>query len=138
MLWGKLCWRLFILSRENQQTTKIMKKLLLILLCLFSLNTLTYASFPITENSNSDISNTINFQMDDGEDEPSLLVYILRGILFFSILGFGLYFLIRAWRRAWRDDIRWVKILTYISLAALLLYLLFGVFLLSIGYGYGN
>jgi len=27
-----------------------MKKLLLILLCLFSFNTLTYASFPITEN----------------------------------------------------------------------------------------
>jgi len=52
--------------------------------------------------------------MDDEEDEPSLLVYILRGILFFSILGFGLYFLIRASRRAWIDDIRWVKILTYI------------------------
>ena len=44
-----------------------MKKLLLILLCLFSLNTLTYASFPITENSTSDISNTINFQMDEEE-----------------------------------------------------------------------
>ena len=92
----------------------MIKKLLIILLCLFSLNTLTYASFPITENSNSDISNTINSQMDDEEDEPSLLVYILRGILFFSILGFGLYFLIRASRRAWIDDIRWVKILTYI------------------------
>ena len=116
----------------------MIKKLLIILLCLFSLNTLTYASFPTTENSKSDISNTINFQIDDEEDEPSLLEYVLRGILFFSILGFGLYFLIRAWRRAWRDDIRWVKILTYISLAALLLYLLFGVFLLSIGYGYGN
>jgi len=113
----------------------MIKKLLIILLCL--LNTLTYASFPTTENSKSDISNTINFQIDDEEDEPSLLVYVLRGI-FFSILGFGLYFLIRAWRRAWRDDIRWVKILTYISLAALLLYLLLGVFLLSIGYGYGN
>ena len=118
----------------------MIKKLLIILLCLFSLNTLTYASFPITENSASDISNTINFQMAEEEEEvdPSLLVYILRGILFFSILGFGLYFLIRACRRAWIDDIRWVKILTYISLATLLLYLLFGVFLLSIGYGYGN
>ena len=84
----------------------MIKKLLIILLCLFSLNTLTYASFPTTENSKSDISNTINFQIDDEEDEPSLLVYVLRGILFFSILGFGLYFLIRAWWRAWRDDIR--------------------------------
>ena len=60
----------------------MIKKLLIISLCLFSLNTLAYASFPITENSKSDISNTINFQMDDEEDEPSLLVYILRGIFF--------------------------------------------------------
>ena len=104
------------------------------------MNTLTYASFPITENSNSDISNTINFQMDDEEDEPSLLVYILRGILFFSILGFGLYFLIRAWRRAWRDNIRWIKILTYILLFSVLLMLLLS-FILSISgfsIGYGN
>ena len=119
----------------------MIKKLLIILLCLFSLNTLTYASFPITENSPSDISNTISFQMSDeeeGEDEPSLLVYILRGILFFSILGFGLYFLMRAWRRALRDDVRWVKILTYILLVPLLLYLLYIAFLIVIGYGYGN
>jgi len=61
----------------------MIKKLLIILLCLFSLNTLTDASFPVTENSNSDISNTIKFQMEE-EDEPSLLVYILRGIFFFQ------------------------------------------------------
>jgi len=113
-----------------------MKKTLLLLLCLFSLNTFTYASFPITENSASEISNAISFQVD--EDEPSLLVYILRGVLFFLILGFGLYFLIKAWLRAWRDNVRWVKILTYIVLAALLLILLFTVLLSSIGYGYGN
>ena len=60
-----------------------MKKLLIILVCLFSFNSLTYASFPITENSASDISNTINFQMDEEEEvDPSLLVYILRGIFF--------------------------------------------------------
>jgi len=118
----------------------MIKKLLIISLCLFSLNTLAYASFPITENSKSDISNTINFQMDDEEDEPSLLVYILRGILFFSILGFGLYFLIRAWRRAWRDDIRWVKTLTYILLVPVLLMLLLGLILSISGFsiGYGN
>tara|TARA_B110000881_G_scaffold170026_1_gene153627 strand:+ start:221 stop:454 length:234 start_codon:yes stop_codon:yes gene_type:complete len=76
----------------------------------------------------------------DEEDEPSLLVYILRGILFFSILGFGLYFLIRAWRRAWRDDIKWIKILTYILLFSVLLMLLLS-FILSISgfsIGYGN
>ena len=140
MLWGRLCWRLSTLSRKNKQTNKMIKKLLIILLCLFSFSTLTYASFPITENSNLDISNTINFQMDEEEDEPSLLVYILRGILFFSILGFGLYFLIRAWRRAWRDDIRWIKILTYILLFSVLLMLLLS-FILSISgfsIGYGN
>ena len=53
-------------------------------------------------------------------------------------LGFGTYFLIRAWWISWRDDIIWVKILTYILLVPLLLYLLFLVFLVSIGYGYGN
>lgn len=94
-----------------------MKKLLLILLCLFSLNTLTYASFPITENSTSDISNTIYFQMDEEEDEPSLLVQYLLAILALAILGFGLYFLFRAWWRAWKDGVLGVKILTYIIFA---------------------
>ena len=98
-----------------------MKKLLLILLCLFSLNTLTYASFPITENSTSDISNTINFQMDEEEeDEPSVLVQFLLAIPIFAILGFGLYFLFRAWWRAWKDDVKGVKILTYIIFAFVL------------------
>ena len=115
-----------------------MNKIHILLFCLFSLNSFTYASFPITEKNASDLSNAISFQVDDEEDEPSLLVYILRGILVFSILGFGLYFLIRAWLRAWRDNIRWVKILTYIALAALLLILLFALLLSSIGYGYGN
>jgi cation transport ATPase len=94
-----------------------MKKLLLILLCLFSLNTLSYASFPIIENSTSDISNTINFQMDEEEDEPSLLFQYLLAILFLPILAFGTYFLFRAWWRAWKDDVLGVKILTYIILA---------------------
>ena len=97
-----------------------MKKLLLILLCLFSLNTLTYASFPITENSTSDISNTINFQMDE-EDESSLLVKYLRAILALVILVFGTYFLFRAWWRAWKDDVKGVKILTYIIFTFLLI-----------------
>ncbi len=94
-----------------------MKKLLLILLCFFSLNTLTYASFPITENSTSDISNTINVQMDEEEDEPSLLVQYLLAILSLAILGFGTYFLFRAWWRAWKDGVLGVKILTYIIFA---------------------
>ena len=111
-----------------------MKKLLLILLCLFSLNIITYASFPITENSSSDISNAISFQM--AEEEDGVKWWLLIPLV--VALGFGAYFLIRAWWRSWRDDIRWVKILTYILLVPLLLYLLFLVFLVSIGYGYGN
>ena len=114
-----------------------MKKLLLILLCLLSLNIITYASFPITENSSSDISNAISFQMaEEEEGEDGVKWWLL--IPFVVALGFGAYFLIRAWWRLWRDDIRWVKILTYILLVPLLLYLLFLVFLVSIGYGYGN
>ena len=97
-----------------------MKKLLLILLCLFSLNTLTYASFLITENSTSDISNTINFQMDEEEDEPSVLVQYLLAILLLAILGFGAYFLFRAWWRALKDGVLGVKILTYIIFAFVL------------------
>ena len=101
-----------------------MKKTLIILLCLFSLNTLTYASFPITENSTSDISNTINAQMDE-EEESSLLVEYLLAILSLAILGFGTYFLFRAWWRAWKDDVKGVKILTYIIFAFVLLIILF-------------
>ena len=85
------------------------------------MNTLTYASFPITENSTSDISNTINVQMDEEEeDEPSLLVQYLLAILSLAILGFGLYFLFRAWWRAWKDGVLGVKILTYIIFAFVL------------------
>ena len=101
-----------------------MKKLLIILLCLFSLNTLTYASFPITENSTSDMSNTINVQMEEEEeeeDEASLLVQYLLAILSLAILGFGTYFLFRAWWRAWKDDVKGVKILTYIIFTFLLI-----------------
>ena len=97
-----------------------MKKLLLILLCLFSLNTLTYASFPITENSTSDISNTINFQMEKKKMSLQLLVQYLLAILSLPILAFGTYFLFRAWWRAWKDDVKWVKILTYIIFAFVL------------------
>ena len=104
-----------------------MKKLLLILLCLISLNGLTYASFPILENSTTDISNAISFQMADEEEEEDDGVKWWLLIPFVVALGFGAYFLIIAWWRSWRDDIRWVKILTYILLAPLLLLLLLAI-----------
>ncbi|MGY8980724.1 MAG: hypothetical protein ACKVLD_07915 [Flavobacteriales bacterium] len=69
-----------------------MKKTLIILLCLFSFNTLSYAS------------------------------YIL--IPLNLIILFGLYFAIRAWWRAWRDDIKFARLFTYIFFSFILLVLL--------------
>ena len=72
-------------------------------------------------------------------DEPSLFVYILRGVLLFSILGFGLFFLIRAWWRGWKDNIRWVKILTYIVSILVALWIIIGVavYFLFRNFGFG-
>lgn len=100
-----------------------MKKLLLLFLCLFSLNIITYASFPITENSSSDISNAISFQMaEEEEGEDGVKWWLLIPLV--VALGFGAYFLIRAWWRSWRDNIRWFKILTYGIFTFVLLVLL--------------
>jgi len=54
---------------------------------------------------------------EEEEDEPSVLVQFLLAIPIFAILGFGLYFLFRAWWRAWKDGVLGVKILTYIIFA---------------------
>ena len=99
-----------------------MRKILFILFCLFFLNSSAYASFPILE-SNTEIMTTI-LSEEDQEDEPSLLEAILMGILVVSILGFASYFLIRSWWRAWRDEVKWVRIFTYIILCILSLILL--------------
>ena len=84
-----------------------MKKIILLLITLTTLINVSYASFPINE-SNTEILKTI-ISEDPEEDETSLLVYTLRGILFISILGFVLYFLIRVFRRAYRRDVPWIK-----------------------------
>jgi len=94
-----------------------MKKILLLLIPLTTLTNVSYASFPITENNTCEVlSATIIQDNDDDDNEPSLLVSILRGILVISVLGFASYFLIRAWWRAWRDRVKWVRILTFIVL----------------------
>ncbi len=94
-----------------------MKKLILLLITLTILTNVSYASFPITENNTCEVlSATIIQDNDDDDNEPSLLVSILRGILVISVLGFASYFLIRAWWRAWRDRVKWVRILTFIVL----------------------
>jgi vacuolar-type H+-ATPase subunit I/STV1 len=99
------------------------------------LNTLTYASFPIAENNTGSLEIFAFEDVESEDDELPLILAILFGFLLVSILGLAAYFLIRSWWRAWRDNIRWVKILSYILLAPLLLsVIVFGL----IGYGYGN
>ncbi|MDC0028872.1 hypothetical protein OAJ32_00010 [bacterium] len=57
----------------------------------------------------------------------------MRGILFFSILFTSLYFLIRSWVRAWKNQVRWVRILTYVVLGIISLILLLAVFFGIVG-----
>jgi hypothetical protein len=106
-----------------------MKNLLFIFITLITIANVSYASFPVAE-SNAKIL-AIESE-DDEDDELSLLEAILIGVLVVSILGFAVYFLFRAWWRAWRDNIRWVKIVTYILLAFFLLFLILGLILNAI------
>lgn len=107
------------------------KKSLLFLIILFFMHSLVFASFPIEEiNENAIIS---FFSEDNKDDEPSLSIYILRGVLFFSILIPALYFLFRSWWRAWRNQVKWVRILTYVVLGILSLVLLLSIFFGSVG-----
>ena len=107
-----------------------MNKLLFLFIIITAFASISYASFPITEN-NTELT-TINFE--DDEEEPSLLVYILRGILFFSIVGFGLYYVIRAWVKEFRKR-KWVRTATITIFSVLLLFITLA---LSIDYGYGG
>ena len=94
-----------------------MKKLLLLFITLTTLSSVSYASFPITENTT--VLTTSNFEIEDEEDdnEPSLIVYILRGILLAAILFFG----IRAFIRAWRNRKWWARLLPWAILIAILI-----------------
>ena len=101
-----------------------MQRIILLLITLTTFANICYASFPIIENSSSDILNTISFQIADEEEEEEDGIKWGLFILVLSALGFGAFFLIRAWWRAWKDDTRWVKISTYILLGLLLLLLI--------------
>ena len=106
-----------------------MKKLLFLLITLITFTNVSYASFPITGNYTETLE-ILSLEEDDDEDEPPWL-----GILFGAlILGFASYFLIRAWWRAWRDRVKWVRILTFIVLGFLTLIGLLSI-LCSIGDG---
>ena len=107
------------------------KKSLLFLIILFFSHSLIYASFPI-EDINENAINSF-FLEDNKDDDTPLSIYILRGVLFFSIFVPGLYFLIRSWFRAWKNQVRWVRILTYVVLGILALILLLSVFFGIVG-----
>ena len=107
------------------------KKSLLFLIILFFTCSFIYASFPI-EDFNENTINTVLSQ-DSNDDDTPLSVFILRGVLFFLILLPGLYFLIRSWFRAWKNQVRWVRILTYFVLGILSLFLLLSVFFGVVG-----
>jgi len=95
-----------------------MKNLLFIFITLITIANVSYASFPVVE------SNAMILAIESEDDEPLLLEAILMGVLVVSILGFATYFLFRAWWRACRDDIRWVKTLTYILFVFFLIFLI--------------
>ena len=90
-----------------------MKKILIILVCLFSLNTLSYASFPITEYGASDISNTINFQMVEHEQFSFEFFEPFLAPIFFFIYCVMMYFLWK-WKKKNRNlpivKINWSKL----------------------------
>tara|TARA_B110000003_G_scaffold73263_1_gene74634 strand:- start:86 stop:469 length:384 start_codon:yes stop_codon:yes gene_type:complete len=97
-----------------------MKKIILLLITLTTLTNVSYASFPITESTTifsdeeyklsltDNVKDVITANPDGVKDVSDR--DILHGVIvFFSILGFVLYFLIRALRRAYRRDVPWVK-----------------------------
>ena len=98
----------------------MLKKLFFLLLILLTIIDVIYASFPITEDNTG--LTVQKLLIDEEEKEDGIKWGLL--ILVLSALGFGAFFLIRAWWRAWKDDIRWVKISTYILFGLLLLLLI--------------
>jgi len=85
-----------------------MKKLLLLFIAFITLASVSYASFPITENST--VLMSTNFEDPDEEEEqedPSwwVLIYILNAIILIS----GTYLLLRTFWRAWEKRKWWAR-----------------------------
>ena len=106
-----------------------MKRRILLLIILTSLINVSYASFPIDKDNTFDKLTSIVLQDPEGEGddhsgwEPSPIL----GILFLLILLASAFFLIREWWRAWRNEVKWVRIFTYVTLGILSLMLLLSV-----------
>jgi hypothetical protein len=100
----------------------IKKTLILSFLFLISVN-ISYASFPITD---SKTETQTNILLEDDEEEDDGIKW---GILIPLVitLGLGSYFLLRSWFRAWKNDVKWVRIFTYVILGVISLILLLSV-----------
>jgi hypothetical protein len=101
----------------------LIKKISIVSFLFFISVNISYASFPITESKSKTQINII-LEDDDEEDDG-----IKWGILipFVVALGLGSYFLLRSWFRAWKNDVKWVRIFTYVILGVISLILLLSV-----------
>tara|TARA_B100000795_G_scaffold204775_1_gene158353 strand:+ start:149 stop:520 length:372 start_codon:yes stop_codon:yes gene_type:complete len=83
-----------------------MKKLLLIFITLITLANVSYASFPITEDSTELTVQNLLIDEDE-EEEPSWIVfiYILNAII---VIG-SVFLLLRAVWRAWKKRKWWAR-----------------------------
>ena len=83
-----------------------MKKLLLLLITLFTLTNVSYASFPITEDNIELTAQNLLIDEDD-QEEPSWMVfiYILNAII---VMG-GFFLLLRSVWRAWKKRKWWAR-----------------------------
>ena len=101
-----------------------MKNLLLFLITLITLPNVSYASFPV-------IHKTIVTTQTVGPELDHILNSILGGIAFFGIL----YFLLRTIWRGWKKKKKWVRMLPWAILIALIIALLFAILLQGSGMG---
>lgn len=85
-----------------------MKKLLILLITLTTLASVSYASFPIENNTVLIAKNlVIEVPNDKEQEDPSwwVLIYILNAIIFIS----GTYLLLRTFWRAWGKRKWWAR-----------------------------
>ena len=105
-----------------------MKKVVFFLIVSFAFIELAYSSFPIVENNMSELS-TLMVEDDDSNEEFSLSVRILLSILILSAIGFSAFVVLKTWINAWKDRVKWVRVLTIALFITLFILSLFGLWL---------
>ena len=105
-----------------------MKKFVFIVIMFLTYINIAYSSFPILENNMGELS-TIVLEDDDSNEEFSLSVRILLSILILSAIGFSAFVVLKTWIKAWKDRVKWVRVLTIALFIALFILSLFGLWL---------